>query len=465
MGNNILSSSFFLYKKDYNELEISLLKSELTHRDYESNAGFGKNQLIFFFEEDDNYLIIPRQYAKRFGNYIDKRNKDNSWDYEYKWNPEYNLLDIKERDQVSFVKKIESVLLKDDIGALGTADPGFGKTVCGAYLANQFKLNTIIVSDKEFLINQWKKSFKKCLGIDCGVVRQKTCKYKGYPVVLAYQKSLFSREYPKEFYDYFSFLILDEAHHLTANTWWKGVNKFSVHYMLALTATPGQNSVAKDNFLLKATGPISGYGKLVTDRVTVFKIDWYQYIYRTKYAYHADAVKYRLDRLIRCIASDSDRNKRIANDVCQAALSGRKILIVSHLIEHIDDLKSLIIEKLKSKKKWGWYSGEMVYNGIRRKMTQEEREKNADECDILGGTWKMVEEGLDIPSLDTLFICTPKKEIRQIVGRIQRPFPNKKKPYVIDYVDSRVPDLDSINEGRMSFYRGENFLVHHITPK
>ena len=52
------------------------------------------------------------------------------------------------------------------------------------------------------------------------------------------------------------------------------------------------------------------------------------------------------------------------------------------------------------------------------------------------GTFSMAKEGLDIPSLDTLVLATPKGDVEQSVGRIQRPSETKKTPTVIDIVDS-----------------------------
>ena len=60
----------------------------------------------------------------------------------------------------------------------------------------------------------------------------------------------------------------------------------------------------------------------------------------------------------------------------------------------------------------------------------EERER-AKRKQIVIATYKIMAEGTDIPALDTLFMATPKVDIEQVVGRIQRPADDKKRLLVI----------------------------------
>lgn len=47
-------------------------------------------------------------------------------------------------------------------------------------------------------------------------------------------------------------------------------------------------------------------------------------------------------------------------------------------------------------------------------------------------------EGMDVPSLDTLFLTTPMSDVEQAVGRILRPCKGKKNPIVVDFHDDHV---------------------------
>jgi superfamily II DNA or RNA helicase len=66
--------------------------------------------------------------------------------------------------------------------------------------------------------------------------------------------------------------------------------------------------------------------------------------------------------------------------------------------------------------------------------------KQNERKQIIIGTYSLAHEGLDIPSLDTIILATPKSNIIQAVGRILRETTGKlNEPYVIDVVDHWGP--------------------------
>jgi superfamily II DNA or RNA helicase len=80
--------------------------------------------------------------------------------------------------------------------------------------------------------------------------------------------------------------------------------------------------------------------------------------------------------------------------------------------------------------------------------------------DVLFATYQLVSEGTDIPTLNTLIMASPKKEVEQVVGRIQRA-KNAHKPLVLD-----ICDMFSvyINQGktREKFYKKQDYHVDEI---
>lgn len=94
---------------------------------------------------------------------------------------------------------------------------------------------------------------------------------------------------------------------------------------------------------------------------------------------------------------------------------------------------------------------------IEKKASLEESSK----ADILFATYQLVSEGTDIPTLNTLIMASPKKEVEQVVGRIQRA-ENEHKPLVLD-----ICDMFSvyINQGkhRERFYKKQDYYMDEIT--
>ena len=67
---------------------------------------------------------------------------------------------------------------------------------------------------------------------------------------------------------------------------------------------------------------------------------------------------------------------------------------------------------------------------------KEEQLKQSENKKIIVATYAMAEEGLDIKTLTTLIMATPKVDVRQSVGRILRQKHEDIIPKIIDIVDN-----------------------------
>jgi hypothetical protein len=72
----------------------------------------------------------------------------------------------------------------------------------------------------------------------------------------------------------------------------------------------------------------------------------------------------------------------------------------------------------------------------------------------------MASEGLDIKTLTTLIMATPKTDIQQSVGRILREKHNQ--PVVVDIIDSHEPFKNQWKK-RRAFYMKENYKIVYTT--
>jgi superfamily II DNA or RNA helicase len=87
---------------------------------------------------------------------------------------------------------------------------------------------------------------------------------------------------------------------------------------------------------------------------------------------------------------------------------------------------------------------------------KEEALKKSESKKIVIATYSMAAEALDIKSLTTLLMATPKTDIEQAVGRILRE--KHGNPVVIDIIDQHQPFRNQWKK-RKTFYKKQNYQI------
>jgi superfamily II DNA or RNA helicase len=82
--------------------------------------------------------------------------------------------------------------------------------------------------------------------------------------------------------------------------------------------------------------------------------------------------------------------------------------------------------------------------------------KETENKKVILGTYAMASEGLDIKTLTTLFMVTPKSDICQSVGRILRS--KEHSPMVVDFVDDQEMFLSQYKK-RLQYYQSKFFKI------
>jgi superfamily II DNA or RNA helicase len=89
---------------------------------------------------------------------------------------------------------------------------------------------------------------------------------------------------------------------------------------------------------------------------------------------------------------------------------------------------------------------------------KESELKNSETKQVILASFCMCSEGLDIPTLNTEFLITPKTDIVQIVGRILRAKHAFSHPIIYDFVDSHdVFQRQWLK--RKSYYKKQNYTI------
>ena len=321
---------------------------------------------------------------------------------------------------------------------------GWGKTFAALYIASLLGVKTLILVNKETLLEQWKEQIIKFLGIKPGIIQGKVINTKP-DICIGMIQSISMKDYADDTFNDFSFSICDETHHYCSKVFSGAFYKIGSKYNLGLTATL-KRSDRLEHTLNWFLGEIAVTVELLIIE-PIIKI-------HTFYDYEDNTIKYLPNGKVNSAASitnvteNSKRDSFIENLIIENVYQDRKILVLSDRKAHCDKLANDLRTTLKG------YSVGLYYGGMKKEELQ-----SSNKCNVIIATYQMASEGYDNPQLDTLVLASPKCSVEQAVGRILRK-KNKNNPVVIDINDS-ISIFNNWNKKRLSFYKSKNFNIEN----
>lgn len=328
---------------------------------------------------------------------------------------------------------------------------GFGKTVCALYLATVFKKKTLIICHKGFLIDQWKERIAQYIpSARIGTIKQSTVDVEDRDIVLASLQSLAMREYPKELFQQFGFVCIDEVHHTSAEVFSRALAKVVARRILGLSATPDRKDGLRKVFEWFIGRPVFSVRKREDNELIARMERFYDPHPEYGREIHMCNGKRNIAQMINNICNFAPRNQLIIDTIIdvKSAEPGRQILILSERRAHLATLRKLIEERNLGT--CGFYVGGMSQTDL----------KTSEKKDFILATYHIAAEGFDVPSLNTLILASPVSAIEQPIGRIQRQKPHERKytPLVVD-----IWDEFSLfrNQGarRLKFYKKNGYKI------
>lgn len=313
-------------------------------------------------------------------------------------------------------------------------------TVIGLYLATLFKVKTLIIVHKSFLLNQWKERIEQFTNAKIGILQQNKVDIDGKDIVIGMLQSIAKEKYDADLFRDFGMVIFDEAHHAPSRYFSRALPLINSKITLALSATPNRSDKL-EKVLFWYFGPMLykfDYEKNDTVMTKIYKytIEHEKFVEK-KMRFTSDVNR---PGTISNIITIGRRNRFIIDLVEDLIAEERKIIVLSERVEHLELLK----KRLDDRK----ITSTGLYVGGMKQTKLDESAK----CQVIFGTFQMASEALDIKGLNTLVMATPRREIEQTVGRITRDPNPKIRPLVIDILDN----LDSfVKQGyyRRQFYR------------
>ena len=469
MAEIILKSMVRVPKDALSIRQIRLIRTGLCLQT--QNGQTGKMEKVYGFKESTNYLYLPRQWSgsrrilKR-NKIIDQRSRGSKVKLTFHSDKGWR------KGQLAFSDEMVCGIRHDKLGGIGKAGCGFGKTVMGCAIAAELGVTTLVIVHTEPIMREWIEAVREFLKIEPGIIQAGRCEFEDRQVVVAMVNSLALKDYPEELYQWPGLVIFDETHHVAARMFLKALTRFPARYYCGLTATPRRQDGLENLFFWTIGGILAeGVGENLDCRVWRLryypKIDW-------------DDIQDKNGRpsyskFLKLLSEDEDRNALLARVAAKAVRQGRKVLLLTKFIDHIEDLRARIDAMFERQIHSAMFATPMEemhhahttghYLAGKTKKAKAARER-ARGCDVVLATDRMAKEGFNVPDLDTFILALPMKDIEQAVGRIRRLLEGKKEPTIVEIADEH-PFVRGMNEERLAYYRSKlpdksRWLVHLI---
>ena len=332
---------------------------------------------------------------------------------------------------------------------------GSGKTLISLAVAQKLNARVCVLTHKNDLVENWREDAAKFFpGITLGHVQGDQWAYQGAQLTTCLVQTLWARKgrYPEDFTKSFDMLVMDEGHRFASHIFEYVLKVFGARYRLAVSATWRRKDGLEDIWKYHI-GPLIHTAK--TDALT------------GKYAFiwpniRIDKVYTRTPqgRILTKVSENARYLGWLTQELVKAAQKDRKILLVADRTNMLVNLKRSVRDELvrigRADKTVGLFVGSL--NG---KQTPKKVLEEVKKCDIILGTYGMIAEGTDIPALDTLFIGTPRSDVEQVVGRIQRKRAGKKSLLVIDPILQGHATFSRSAKSREAYYTKLGFTRHN----
>lgn len=327
------------------------------------------------------------------------------------WETEHKFNGTLRESQVEPVRLLLDSL-HSTLGGILSIATGGGKTVCALYAMAAMSQRTLVVVNKQSLLDQWKSEISQYLPTaSVGVIaghKQEIC-----DITLATIQTLIRRDR----LDCFGLVVVDECHGVSSKVFSKALFKVSSKYSIGLSATPVRADGLEWIFKMHL-GDIVYHSATPDRRPVVRKIPLHFDNYSVFTCERRGKTQLNYAKMISALVEMENRNKFIVDllrDI--ASQPDRKILALSERRSHLEYLHTFLSPLA------GLFLGGMDTSELNNAKTKQ----------IILATYSSFSEGVSEKDLNTLVLLTPRKyvvnsatgrrdngKLDQIVGRIFR---------------------------------------------
>ena len=323
-------------------------------------------------------------------------------------------------------------------------------TIMALKIISILSTKTLILVHKEFLMNQWIERMNDFIpSARIGKIQGKVFDIDNKDVVIGMIQTLYDKDYPSNTFTSFGLTIIDEVHRIGSEQFSRTLFKTITPYMLGISATVDRKDKLTRVLYMFIGNKIYEEKREDDDPVCVRAIEYVsndaefnttELDFRGNTKFSTMIVKLcafgpRSDFIIRVLSDLFDEHP---DNQIMILCHNRSLL--TYLYEAINHRQIASV---------GYYIG-----GMKQDKLLETESKQ-----IVLATYAMAAEALDIKSLTTLVMVTPKTDIIQSVGRILRV--KHKNPIVVDILDTH----DNFQKQwfqRRRFYKKCNYRIRQI---
>ncbi|GLH62195.1 DEAD/DEAH box helicase family protein [Parageobacillus sp. G301] len=329
--------------------------------------------------------------------------------------------------QVEALERLEATYEEGYDKAMVVMATGLGKTYLAAFFARRFQ-KVLFIAHREEILRQAKRSFQRVIPNKTFGIYDRNKKDKDADIIFASIFTLSMKKHLKAFSkDEFDLIIIDEFHHAAARSYQRVLDYFEPKFLLGITATPDRN----DNKDVYA----------ICDGNVAYKIDFIEAVQRgwlapfRYYGVYDDTdyskIKWLGNRYDEAELLQVQLREEMADKILKAWEKYKKTrtLVFCSSIKQADFLSEYF-----RKRNYRTVS-------LHSKQTDTPRGKaiamlEQGELDAIF-TVDLFNEGVDIPSVDTLLFVRPTESLTvftQQVGRGLRLYEGKDYCVIIDLI-------------------------------
>ncbi len=430
-------------------------------------SNWNTSRIIYLGSDENSYIRLPRGILEKLLMNVEQAG------IQYQLHDKRNLgipLNISFNGELRpEQKKAKSELLGHDSGIVEAAT-AFGKTVLCANLIAEYKVNTLIVIDNSALLEQWVSELEKFLEFQDPMPEYRTPsgklrKRKSHIGILQGAKNTLNGridiamaqslvKHPELIHDY-GMVIVDECHHAASSTYRKILDRVHSRFLYGVTATPKRTDQLEPIEFMMIGNILTSYTLEDKVRHQRFERILIPRTTRSRIIQEERPTNYQA---LEYIAQDGLRNDLIEDDVRKAISQKRTCAVFTSFKSHAREL----YERLKD-------AADHVYLLYGDKSQKENSEQiremlsvSDNETVLLIAIRTKIGEGFSFPRLDTLFLTMPmagETPMIQVVGRLDRNYPGKMDVRIYDYIDRRIPILNSKFRKRIGVYKKAGYEI------